>query len=200
MKDYERLQIESRAELRAWLEANHARKENIWLVRFKKHVPHKHVSWDELVEEALCFGWIDSLPRKLDDERTMLLLSPRRRGSRWSQLNKQRVEKLLAAGLMAAPGLEAIERAKADGSWGMADEADDLVVPDDLATALAENLTAEENFLAFSDSSRRVILWWIASAKRPATRQKRIAETAEMAAHNLRANFPEAQAFKHTQR
>lgn len=200
MKEFDRVQVESRAELRAWLEANHTRGESIWLVRYKKHVLDKYVAWDEVVEEALCFGWIDSLPRKLDKDRTMLLLSPRRPGSRWSQLNKQRVEKMLAAGLMAEPGLEAIERAKSDGSWDMADKADALVIPDDLAAALTKAPVAEANFLAFSDSSRRAILWWIASAKRPATRQKRIAETVEMAAHNLRVNFPEAQDFKHTQR
>ena len=135
MKELERVQVESRAELRTWLEANYTRTESIWLVTFKKHVPDKYVSWNEIVEEALCFGWIDSLPRKLDADRSMLLLSPRRPGSPWSRLNKQRVEKLLAANLIMPPGLAAIERAKQDGSWTVYDEIEDMVIPPDRAAA-----------------------------------------------------------------
>lgn len=196
MKEFERVQIENRRELRDWLAANHTRSESIWLVTFKKHVADKYVSWDEVVEEVLCFGWIDSLPRKLDDERTMLLLSPRRPGSPWSRLNKQRVAALLAADLIAPPGLAAIERAKADGSWTVYDDVEDLIIPDDLAAALAENAAAKDNFHAFSESSQKGILWWIKSAKQPATRRKRIAETVRLAQHNIRANTPEARAFK----
>jgi uncharacterized protein YdeI (YjbR/CyaY-like superfamily) len=97
--EFEHVQVESRAELRAWLQVNHTRTESIWLVMFKKQVNDKHIPWSDVVEEALCFGWIDSLPRKLDADSTMLLLSPRRPGSPWSRLNKQRVEKLLAGNL-----------------------------------------------------------------------------------------------------
>ena len=199
MKEFERVQIESRAELRAWLEANHRREESIWLVTFKKQVAEKYVPWDDVVEEALCFGWIDSLPRKLDRERTMLLMSPRRPGSPWSGLNKRRVEKLLAEGLMMPPGLAAIEQAKADGSWTVYDEIEELVIPDDLAAALAENETAAANFKAFSDSSKKGILWWIKSAKRAATRAKRIAETVYLAEYKVKANHPEAREFKRRQ-
>jgi uncharacterized protein YdeI (YjbR/CyaY-like superfamily) len=190
------VQVESRAELRAWLEANHTRKESIWLVTFKVHVPDKYVSWDEVVDEALCFGWIDSATRRLDADRTMLRLSPRRPGSPWSRLNKQRVERLLADALMMPPGLAAIERAKEDGSWTIYDEIEDLIIPPDLADALAGNEVAARHFQAFSNSSKKGILWWIKSAKRLATRRKRIAETVELAEHNVRANYPEAQAFK----
>jgi uncharacterized protein YdeI (YjbR/CyaY-like superfamily) len=199
MKEFERVQVISRAELRAWLEVNHSRSESIWLVTFKKHVADKYVPWDDVVEEALCFGWIDSLPRKLDADRTMLLLSPRRPGSPWSRLNKQRVEKLLAADLIMPPGLAFIEQAKQDGSWTIYNEVEDLIIPDDLATALAENETAAGHFQAFSDSSKKGILWWIKSAKQPATRQKRIAETVRLAHHNVRANHPEARAFDRQQ-
>jgi uncharacterized protein YdeI (YjbR/CyaY-like superfamily) len=195
VKEFERVQVTSRAGLRNWLDANHARSESVWLVTFKKHVVDKHVPWDEIVEEALCFGWIDSLPRKLDQDRTMLLLSPRRPGSPWSRLNKQRVEKLLAANQMMPPGLVAIQQAKADGSWTIYDEVEDLIIPDDLAAGLAENETAAANFHAFSDSSKKGILWWIKSAKRPATRAQRIADTVRLAQHNIRANHSEAQAF-----
>jgi uncharacterized protein YdeI (YjbR/CyaY-like superfamily) len=200
MKAFERVQIESRAELRAWLEANHTRTESIWLVRFKKHVADKYVSWDDVVEESLCFGWIDSLPRKLDVDRTMLLLSPHRPGSPWSRRNKQLVEMLLAANLMMPPGLAAIEQAKQDGSWTVYDEIEDLIIPPDLAAALAENETAAGHFQAFSDSSKKSILWWIKSAKRPATRRKRVAEAVRLAQHNIRANHPEAREFDGAQR
>lgn len=108
MKEFEQVQIESRAELRRWLEANHARKESVWLISYKKSVPEKHVRYDDIVEEALCFGWIDGLARKLDAARSMRLLSPRRPGSGWSALNKRRIEKLMAAGLIMPPGLAAI--------------------------------------------------------------------------------------------
>lgn len=200
MKEFEQIQVESRAELRAWLEDNHSRSESIWLATFRQHVPDKHVPWDAIVEEALCFGWIDSLPRKLDADRSMLLLSPRRPGSPWSRLNKQRVKELLAADLMMPPGLAIVERAKHDGSWTVYDEVEDLVIPDDLAAALGENEMAVHHFHAFSNSSRKGILWWITSAKRPATRQKRIAETVHLAQLNIKANHPEALAFKRQQR
>lgn len=195
MKEFERVQVESRAELRAWLQANHTRAESIWLVTLKKHVVGRYVSWDEVVGEALCFGCVDSLPRKLDADRSMLLLSPRHPGSPWSRLNKQRVEKLLAAGLMEPPGLAAIEQAKQDGSWAVYDEIEDLVIPADLAEVLTENVTAARHFYAFSVSSKKGLLWWIKSAKRPAARSKRIAETVRLAQHNIKANHPEAREF-----
>lgn len=196
MKEFEQVQVESRAELRTWLQSNHMRTESIWLVTYKKHVPDKYVSWDEIVREALCFGWIDSLPRKLDADRSMLLLSPRRPGSPWSGRNKRHIEELLAQEKMTPAGLAIIERAKQDGSWTVYDEIEALVIPRDLEQALAEDDTAVANFNAFTDSSKKGILWWIKSAKRPQTRQKRIAETAFLAAHNIRANHPEARAFK----
>lgn len=195
MKDFEQVQVESRAELRQWLAAHYTRTESIWLVTYKKNVPAKYVTYDEIVEEALCFGWIDGLTRRLNAERSMLLLSPRRPGSPWSGLNKRRVEKLLAEGLIMPPGLAAIERAKQDGSWSVYDEVDALVIPDDLSAALVENQIAAANFYAFSDSSKRGILWWIKSAKTEATRSKRIADTVRLAEHNLRAPFPEGRLF-----
>lgn len=195
MKDFERVQVESTAELRAWLADNYSRTESIWLVTYKKNVPEKYVSWDEVVEEALCFGWIDSLPRKLDADRTMVLLSPRRAGNPWSGLNKRRVEKLSAEGRMASAGLAAIEQARADGSWEVYDEIEALVVPPDLAAALAEDRQARPHFEGFSPTTKKGILWWIKSAKTDATRQKRIAGTAALAALNLPLNSPEGQAY-----
>lgn len=187
-KDFPRVQVESREEWRAWLQANHECAESIWLVTFKKASGRPHVSYDAVVEEALCFGWIDSLPRKLDDERTMLLLSPRKPGSAWSKTNKDRVERMTAAGKMRPAGLRKVEQAKADGSWNFLDDVEALVVPDDLAAALAEYEGAGENFAAFPTSVKRGILEWIQQAKRAETRGKRIRETAELASRNIRAN------------
>lgn len=187
-KDFSKVQVESREEWRAWLEANHESAESIWLVTFKKNSGKPYVSYDDVVEEALCFGWIDSLPRRLDDERTMLLLSPRKPGSAWSKVNKERVERMMSAGKIHPAGLRKIEQSKADGSWTFLDDVEALVVPDDLAVALAEYEEARENFDAFPRSAKRGILEWIKQAKRSETRIKRIQETAELASRNIRAN------------
>ena len=120
----------------------------------------------------------------------MLYVCPRRPKSPWSRVNKRHIEALLAADLMHPAGLRQIEQAKADGSWSVYDEVEDLIIPPDLAAALADNPAAQANFAAFSDSSTKGILWWIKSAKRPATRQKRIAETVRLAADNIKANHP----------
>ncbi len=186
----ERVEVTSRTEWRDWLARNYTQPEGIWLVTFKKQIPEKYLPYDVIVEEALCFGWVDSLPRKLDDERTMLYISPRRRGSPWSRLNKTRVAHLIDAGLMTEAGMALIEQAKADGTWTVYDEVEDLIIPPDLAAALAANPTAERNFIAFSDSSKKGILWWIKSAKRAPTRQTRIDETVRLAVDNIKANHP----------
>ncbi|MBW4485693.1 MAG: YdeI/OmpD-associated family protein [Tildeniella torsiva UHER 1998/13D] len=182
------IQVESRAEWRAWLAANHTRTEGLWLVTYKKLPSRPYVSYDEVVEEALCFGWIDSKGNKLDGDRTMLWMAPRKLGTGWSALNKTRVAALTEAGLMMPPGLAKIEAAKRDGSWELLDAIERLEVPSDLAAALAENELAKANFEAFPRSAKRGILEWIASAKRAETRNRRITETVELAAQNLRAN------------
>jgi uncharacterized protein YdeI (YjbR/CyaY-like superfamily) len=186
------VQVESREEWRQWLAENHATSNGIWLITYKKGVPEKYVSYDEIVEEALCFGWIDGLRSKFDDQRSMLYICPRRPGSPWSRLNKTRIEKLEALGLITPAGYAQIEQAKADGSWVIYDEVEDLKIPPDLAAALDADPTARSYFDAFSDSSKKGILWWIKSGKRDETRRKRIAETVRLAAQNLRANFPES--------
>jgi uncharacterized protein YdeI (YjbR/CyaY-like superfamily) len=178
----------TRAEWRAWLEANHARADGVWLVSYKKATGKPAVTYDESVEEALCFGWVDSKGGKLDDERTMLYFAPRKGRSGWSRPNKGRVERMLAAGLMTPAGLAKIEAAKADGSWSLLDEVEDLVIPPDLGAALDGYPAARANFEAFPRSARRGILEWIVQAKTPATRAKRVAETAALAEENQRAN------------
>ena len=183
----EQVEVQSREALRDWLAANHARTDSIWLVTWKAHTPY-HVSWDVVVEEALCFSWIDSQPRKLDQDRSMIRLSPRKPGSGWSGVNKGRIERLVASGLMAAPGLEKIELARRDGSWTALDAASDLSIPDDLQHAFDAHPGARGRFDAFPPSARRSILEWVALAKRPETRATRVNETARLAALGQRAN------------
>lgn len=178
----------TRAEWRAWLADNHRTAPGVWLISSKKSTGLPRVEYDEAVEEALCFGWIDSLPRKLDDERSMLLFTPRKPKSGWSKLNKTRVEKLLAAGLMTEAGLEKIELAKQNGAWTSLDAVESLTIPPDLQAALDANPTALGHFEQFSKTVKKGILQWIESAKRPETRQKRIDETVMLAAKNEKAN------------
>jgi len=143
------------------------------------------VTYDEAVEEALCFGWIDSRPNAIDAERYMQLFSPRKAKSPWSKTNKIRVEKLIAQGLMTEAGFKAIEAARQNGFWNIYDAIEAQTMPEDFVQALAANLSARQNFEAFSDSSKKQILWHIESAKRPETRAKRIAQIVEAAAQNI---------------
>lgn len=182
------IQVESRADWRTWLVDNHGRTEGIWLITFKKRPGKPYVSYDDVVEEALCFGWIDSKPNKLDGDRTMLWFAPRKPGTGWSALNKKRIVAMTEAELMMPPGLAKVEAAKQDGSWELLDAIERLEIPPDLAMALSENETARANFDAFPRSAKRGILEWVASAKRAETRDRRIAETVELAAQNIRAN------------
>ena len=178
----------TRAEWRSWLEQNGSRAEGIWLVSYKKDTGKQRFEYDEAVEEALCFGWVDSKPNKLDDERSLLWFAPRKRGTGWSKPNKDRVERLIAQGLMTPPGLAKIEAAKQDGSWNALDAVEALEIPPDLAEALASYPAAGKYFDAFPRSVKRGILEWIVNAKKPETRAQRVAETARLAEDNVRAN------------
>lgn len=186
--DRKQVHPDSRAEWRAWLAANHEDSPGVWVVSWRKASGREAVGYVDLVEEALAYGWIDSVARRLDDERTMLYFCRRKPGSAWSRPNKQRVERLLAAGAMDAAGLRVIESAKADGSWSRLDEVEDLVVPPDLAAAFDRHPGSREQWDAFPRSPRRAILEWIVLAKRPETRAKRVDETARLAARGERAN------------
>ena len=182
MDQYQRVEVSSRQDWRDWLSAHYSQLESIWLVTYKKHTGSRYLAYDDIVEEALCFGWIDSVPRRLDDDRTMLLLSPRKPKSVWSKLNKARVQTLMAQALMRPPGLEKIERAKADGSWTFLDDVEALIVPDDLTAALAKSAIARQNFEALSPSRKKGILQWIKMAKQEQTRQRRIEQTVSKSA------------------
>lgn len=183
----ERVVVETRENLRLWLERHHPQADSVWIVYRKKNAGGQ-LAYGEIVDEALCFGWIDSLPRKLDDASSMLLLSPRKRGSSWSKVNKDKAARLIAEGRMAAPGLAKIEAAQKDGSWDRLTTVDDLKEPEDLVAALTAHPAAAANWSAFPPSARRGILEWILNAKTEATRRKRIDETASLAAQNKRAN------------
>jgi uncharacterized protein YdeI (YjbR/CyaY-like superfamily) len=179
---------EDRAAWRRWLERHHATSQGTWLLIAKKGSGLASVTYEEAVEEALCFGWIDAKANSLDERRYKQWMAPRKSGSGWAASNKQRVERLLAEGRMAPAGLAAIEAAKADGSWTKLDDSGSLTVPRDLARAMKAYPDARRHFDAFPPSARRLILAWIASAKRPETRVKRIEETARLAQDDVRAN------------
>jgi uncharacterized protein YdeI (YjbR/CyaY-like superfamily) len=178
----------TRAAWRKWLKQNHSRAEGVWLISYKKGTGKPRFDYDEAVEEALCFGWIDSKPNKLDDERSMLWFAPRKARTGWSKINKARAEKMIEAGRMAPAGLAKIEAARRDGTWNALDTIEALEIPPDLATALAVNSVARQHFDAFPRSAKRGILEWIANARKPETRAKRVEETARLAAENIRAN------------
>jgi uncharacterized protein YdeI (YjbR/CyaY-like superfamily) len=178
----------NRKQWRLWLEKHHARKDGVWLVLWKKSSGRAQLTYGEAVEEALCFGWIDSKPNKLDAQRSLLWFAPRKPGTGWSRLNKTRIEQLLATRQMAPAGLARVEAAKADGSWNALDAVENLEVPQDLRLELSKLPAAAAFFDGFPRSAKRSILEWIADAKTQTTRTKRIAETATLAAVNKRAN------------
>jgi len=179
----------TRKEWRDWLRENHDESPGIWFVYYKKQTGKPRVTYDEAVEEALCFGWVDSLPRRVDENVSKLLFTPRKPKSVWSKLNKERVERLIENGLMTEVGLAKIEAAKRNGSWNALDASDNLEIPKDLAQAFKANKIAARNFTAFSDAVKRNILFWVGSAKRDETRATRIEKTVAMAARNQRANY-----------
>jgi len=184
---YELLEVDDRADWRQWLERNHATARGVWVISWRSHTGKARLAYDALVEEALCFGWVDSREQPVDDERLMQLVTPRRAGSAWARSNKERVARLERAGAMALAGRKVVEAAKADGSWSRYDSAEALQIPADLGSALAANAAAARNFDAFTDAAKRTILRRLIDAKRPETRQKRIAETVRLAATNEKA-------------
>src|SRR5215203_1082570 len=182
MGDREQVQPADRAAWRAWLAEHHDSSPGVWVVTWKRSTGRPVVGYEDLVEEALAYGWIDSTARGLDAERTMLHFGPRKVGSGWSRPNKRRIERLLAAGLMAAPGLAALQRAHADGSWTLLDDVENLVVPPDLAAAFDRHPGAAAHWEALPRSVRRAALERLVQAKRPATRAARIEDIAGKAA------------------
>jgi uncharacterized protein YdeI (YjbR/CyaY-like superfamily) len=182
-ENFEKVEVKSAKEMRDWIHKNHTQKESVWLVRYKKHVPDKYLSPDELLDELLCFGWIDGIARKLDDERVMQLISPRR-VYHWAQSYKVRAERLITEKRIRRAGFAAIEESKKRGLWELLDDVDALELPDDFVKALKAHPPATKNFGAFPDSTKRFALRYIKLAKSPEARARRIEKTATLAAQN----------------
>ena len=179
--------FKNRDEWRAWLEKNHDRESEIWLVFYKVKVNKESIKYQEAVEEALCFGWIDSKVNRIDDERHMQKYTPRKVNSIWSPTNKKRVAKLKKAGLMTEFGLRAVDIAKKNGSWNKLDSVNiRLEIPRALKEALEKNQRAKKNYENLPPSRKKQFLWWIKSAKRDETIKKRIRETIKLLVENKR--------------
>lgn len=176
----------TQADWREWLQENHLSKQSVWLIYYKKKSKIPSISWSEAVDEALCFGWIDSTAKPIDDEKYMQFFTKRKAKSVWSKVNKTKVAKLIEEGKMSQVGFESIEKAKENGSWAILDAAEELIIPDDLETAFEANAGSKDFFLSLSKSVRKAILQWLVLAKQQITRQKRINEIAELAAQQLK--------------
>ncbi len=178
----------NRAEWRKWLEKNHQLKQSVWLISFKSSTNVPSVSWSEAVDEALCFGWIDSTKKTVDKERYMQYFSRRKPNSTWSKINKKKVAKLIQNNLMTKAGFDSIETAKQNGTWIIMDDVEKLIIPEDLRIALNKNESSMEFFQNQSKSIKKTMLHWVVIAKRIETRKKRIAEIARLAAKGIRPN------------
>ncbi|HOY12824.1 MAG TPA: YdeI/OmpD-associated family protein [Saprospiraceae bacterium] len=176
----------SRSELRNWLVANHEKEESVWIICYKKGSGMPTISWSEMVDELLCFGWIDGKRNAIDHEKFKQFVCKRKPKSIWSKINKQKILDLGEAGLMTAAGYRVIDVAKANGSWNTLVEVDDMLIPDDLEVAFANLPGSKAFFLSLSNSVKKLILYWIVSAKMPETRNKRIADVAESASQQLK--------------
>jgi uncharacterized protein YdeI (YjbR/CyaY-like superfamily) len=179
---------ESKAAFRNWLIDNHNTESNLWLIIYKKDSGTPSITYDQAVDEALCFGWVDSSINKRDDESFYQYFAKRNPKSNWSKVNKLKVEKLISEGLMAASGLKMIDLAKQTGTWTALDDVENLINPPDLQEALDQNPLAKEYFDLFPRSVKRGILEWLMNAKQTETRLKRITEIVSKAERNERAN------------
>ena len=174
----------SQVEWRKWLNKNHITKQSVWLVYHKKKSNKPSIAWSDAVDEALCFGWIDSTRKTIDEFSFMQFFSKRKPNSTWSKINKEKVQKLIDNGLMSQAGLDIIETAKQNGSWTILDEVEELKIPNDLEKAFKKHKGSKDYFLSLSKTVRKMMLQWLVLAKRPETRQKRINEIAEQAGQN----------------
>lgn len=180
-ENFEKVEISSRKELRAWLTKNYAQPESVWLVTYKKNQRGKYVSRWEVLDELLCFGWIDGIRRKLDDNKTMQLIAPRKT-QHWAKTYKERAAKLIEEGKMHEAGLKTIEISKSNGLWNFMDDVDNLVIPEDLAGELSKLKGATQFFNAINSSSKRFVLRWVKLAKTEKTRKNRIKKLARLSA------------------
>ena len=185
MEMAEELYVSNRNDWRAWLSGNHDAKKEVWLIYYKKHTGRPSIPYEDSVEEALCFGWVDSIIRKIDDERCSRKFTPRTSRSRWSETNKRRVEKMIRKGKMTEAGLARVAEAKNTGQWFKTPSfRKERVVPSYLKDALATNRKASDNFDKLANGYKRQFVGWIGSAKKEETRRKRIAEAMKLLEHN----------------
>ncbi|MCP3937850.1 MAG: hypothetical protein GY708_21085 [Actinomycetia bacterium] len=185
--DYPIYHVETRPQWRSWLERNHTTTRGVWLCSWRTGTGRLRCPYPEVVEEAICFGWIDSTATLLDDDRGLQLITPRKAKSPWSRLNRQRATDMERLGLMTEAGRAQIDAAKANGWWTISDQVEDLQEPTDLTTALDQHPQARANWDRFPPSARKQMLWRIVSAARPATRASRIAATIAEAANGRQA-------------
>jgi uncharacterized protein YdeI (YjbR/CyaY-like superfamily) len=185
MGELSRVRPKSRKAWRDWLAKNHASSQGVWLVYAKKHSGLPSLSYNDAVEEALCFGWIDSKINPIDDIYYMQVFTPRKRQSAWSALNKVRVERLLSAGLMTAAGLLMVKAAKDSGAWTAHDHVDELTIPPDLEKAIKANAEARRHWASYTPSRRKAVLYRLSGARRPETRARYLQEIVENMARNL---------------
>lgn len=185
MMDVEEYCPLNQSEWRKWLQKNHGKKKAVWLIYFKKKSPDHNLTWSKAVDEALCFGWIDSTARPIDEEKYKQYFSRRKPKSNWSKINKDKVKLLIDQGLMEEAGYKSIEIAKENGSWTILDAIEALIVPTDLSKELAKHDGSAEYFDSRTKSVKKLLLHWVVSAKREETRQKRIQEIAENASNGL---------------
>ena len=185
-KEIETFYPTCRIDWRRWLQENHSSKQSVWLVQYKKKTNMPTISWSEAVDEALCFGWIDSTRKTIDEESFVQFFTKRKPNGTWSKINKGNIERLIRAGFMTEAGYESIERAKKNGSWTILDDVEELIIPKDLEEEFSIKLGSKDFFLSLSKSVRKSILQWVALAKRPETRQKRIIEIVEFAYQKLK--------------
>ena len=174
------------ADWRQWLEKNHQSEQSVWLVCYTKKANVPTVNWSEAVDEALCFGWIDSTRKTIDDSSYMQFFTKRKPKSIWSKINKEKIQQLIESGRMTKAGLECVEIAKQNGSWTILDEVEELIIPNDLDKGFEKYEGSKDYFLSLSKSTRKMILGWVVLAKRQETRQKRIDEIVQCAHQKLK--------------
>jgi uncharacterized protein YdeI (YjbR/CyaY-like superfamily) len=176
----------SQTEWRKWLNKNHLSKKSVWLVCYKKKSNKPTITWSDAVDEALCFGWIDSKRIPIDEEKFMQFFSKRKPNGTWSKVNKEKIKQLIDKGLMTKAGFDIIETSKQNGSWTILDKVEELITPKDLVQEFKNKKGSKAFFLTLSKSVRKAMLQWIVLAKQPETRQKRIIEIAELASQKLK--------------
>lgn len=186
MKDTEDFCPNDQKDWRRWLDLNHKKKESVWLIFYKKKSPNYNLSWSDSVDEALCYGWIDSTKRKIDNEKYKQYFCKRKSKSNWSKINKDKIRRLTEQGLMQEEGYKSVEVAKENGSWTILDDVEALLIPKDLTNEFKNYKGSKEYFEGLSNSEKKILLYWIVSAKRKETRHKRILEITENGSKHLK--------------